>query len=38
MEITFSAVSAYDDSHYILTIKTEEGETIRVGQKIGVVS
>ena len=36
MEITFSAVSAYDDSHYILTIKTEEGETIRVGQKIEV--
>jgi hypothetical protein len=36
MEITFSSVSAYDDSHHILTIKTEEGETIHEGQTITV--
>lgn len=36
MEITFSAISAYDDSHHILTIKTENGETIRKGQTIVV--
>lgn len=36
MEITYSAISAYDDSHHILTIKTENGETIRKGQTIVV--
>ena len=36
MEITFSGVSAYDDSHHIMKITTEEGETIRVGQVIEV--
>jgi len=34
MEITFAAVSAYDKNHHILSIKTDKGETIHVGQKI----
>ncbi len=37
MEITFASVSAYDNSHHILTIKAGEGETICVGQKISIV-
>ena len=37
MEITFAAVSADDDCHYILTIKADKGETIRVGQKISIM-
>lgn len=37
MEITCAAVSAYDNSHHILTIKAGEGETIRVGQKISIM-
>jgi hypothetical protein len=37
MEITFAAVSAYDDTHHILTLETEEGETLRVGQKIAIM-
>ena len=37
MEITHAAVLADDDNHYILTIKTDEGETIHVGQKISIM-
>ncbi len=37
MEITFAVVSAYDDTHQILTLKADSGETIRVGQKISIM-
>lgn len=37
MEITFASVLAADDTHHILTIQSEEGETIRVGQKISIM-
>lgn len=34
MEIQFAAVSAYDENHHIITVKTDENETIHVGQVI----
>lgn len=37
MEITFSAVSAYDDNHHILSIKADDDEVISVGQKISIM-
>ncbi|HBA69331.1 MAG TPA: hypothetical protein DCZ40_08240 [Lachnospiraceae bacterium] len=37
MEITHATVLADDCNHYQLTIKTEEGETIRVGEKISII-
>lgn len=37
MEVQFSAVSAYDDNHHIINIKTDENETIRVGQVISLM-
>ena len=37
MEITRATVLADDDNHHHLTIKTDKGETIRVGQKISIM-
>ncbi len=37
MKIISDVVSAYDYSHHILKIETDEGETIRVGQKISIM-
>ena len=37
MKITFTAVSAYDDNHHILSIETEPDETIHVGQVISIM-
>lgn len=36
MKITFAAVYAYDNNHHVLTIKTDEDETINVGQIIPI--
>lgn len=37
MEIIHAAVSADENTHHILTIKANEDETIRVGQKISIM-
>lgn len=36
MDVQFTAVSAYDDKHHIIKIKTDENETIHVGQVISL--
>lgn len=37
MKIKHAAISAYDYNHHILEIEPDEGETIRVGQKISIM-
>ncbi len=36
MEVQFAAVSANDNNHHIITIRTDENETIHVGQVISI--
>ena len=36
MKITFAAVDAYDENRHILSIETDENETIKVGQFIPI--
>lgn len=37
MKITFASISAYDYNEHILRVETDEGETIRVGQKVPIM-